>query len=268
MLKSIRSLKNPLIKQIIQLQDKARTRKELGVFIIEGGREIKMALEGGFTIQTILYGEHLSTYYDVEKLLLWTDKKPEIIEMSREVHQRLFVRETTESLIAIAEVKENPINSFKLPEKKNVLILVAESPEKPGNIGALLRTADGAGVDAVFIADPKTDLYNANVIRASLGCIFTLQIYSGTTLEIIEILKKEGVSIYCAYLEASQWYNKVVYEDKTAIVVGAEDKGLSREWIEKSHQNIVIPMKGKVDSLNVSVSTGILLYEVVGQRSE
>jgi TrmH family RNA methyltransferase len=267
MLKSIRSLKNPLVKQIIQLQDKARYRKEMGLFIIEGGREIKMALEGGLIIKTILYGEHLSTYYDVEKLLLWTETKPEIIEMSREVHQRLFVRETTEALIAIAETKENHISTFIVPPKNNFLILVAESPEKPGNIGALLRTADGAGVDAVCIADPKTDMYNANLIRASLGCVFTIPVYTGTSEEIIKKLKSEEIRIYCAYLEASQLYSKVEYADRTAIVVGAEDKGLSREWTDNSDQNIIIPMLGKADSLNVSVSTGILLYEVVRQKS-
>jgi len=266
MLKSIKSLKNPLVKQILVLQGKPRERKESGLFVIEGIKEITRAIEGGYTIEKVLYAEHLSTYFDAEKLVIWAAQKPEIIEISREVHLRLTVRETTEPFIALAKMKSSDIKNFKLPEKKNVLVLVAESPEKPGNIGALFRTADGAGVDVVFIANPRTDIYNPNVLRSSLGCVFTIPFYEGSTEEIIEVLRHSGVDIYCASLEGASIYADITYPDKTAIVVGTEDKGLSERWLAMSTRNIKIPMSGKADSLNVSVSTGIILYEVARQK--
>lgn len=266
MLKSIKSLKNPLVKQILVLQGKPRERKDSGLFVIEGVKEITRAIEGGYTIEKLLYAEHLSTYFDAEKLVIWADRKPEIIEISREVHLRLSVRENTEPFIALAKTKTSDIKTFKLPERETVLILVAESPEKPGNIGALFRTADGAGADAVFIANPRTDMYNPNVLRSSLGCVFTVPFYEGSTEEIIQVLRHSGVEIYCASLEGSVVYADIHYPGKTAIVVGTEDKGLSERWLTMSTSNIKIPMAGKADSLNVSVSTGIILYEVARQR--
>ncbi len=266
MLKSIKSLKNPLVKKIILLQEKARERKESGLFIIEGAREIAMAVQGGFEIETLLFADHMSTYFDAEKLCLHAVHKPEIIEISREVHLRLTIRETTESFLAIVRMKKMELSDAILPVEKPLLILVAEAPEKPGNIGALLRTADGAGVDAVIIADPKTDLYNPNIIRSSLGCIFSMPVYSGTSEQVVSFLKKNRITIYAASLEASKLYSDVLYAERTAIVVGAEDKGLTEIWTVSGDQNVIIPMLGKVDSLNVSVSTGILLYEVVRQK--
>lgn len=266
MLKSIKSLKNPLVKQILALQAKARDRKESGLFVIEGVKEITRAIEGGYTIEKILFAEHLASYFDAEKLVIWANPKPEIIELSREVHLRLCVRENSEPFLALAKMKESNISYFRPPDKKDLLVLVAESPEKPGNIGALFRTADAAGVDLVFIANPRTDLYNPNVIRSSLGCVFTVPFYEGSTTEIINALQRAGISIYSASLEGATIYADIQYPDKTAIVVGTEDKGLTGEWLTGSTRNIKIPMAGKADSLNVSVSTGILLYEVARQK--
>ena len=151
-------------------------------------------------------------------------------------------------------------------ETKNPLILIAEAPEKPGNIGAILRTADAAKVDAVFIANPKTDLYNPNIIRSSVGCVFTNQIATGSTSEIIDFLKKNNISIYAAALQASKPYHQIDFTQSTAIVVGTEATGLSEEWRESSTQNIIIPMSGEIDSMNVSVAAGILIFEAKRQR--
>jgi TrmH family RNA methyltransferase len=148
----------------------------------------------------------------------------------------------------------------------NPLILVAEAPEKPGNIGALLRTADAAGVDAFIIANPKTDLFNPNIIRSSVGCVFTNSIATGTAEEIITFLKEKNIQIYCAALQASKNYHLQNYTGPTAIVVGTEATGLSREWLEQSTQNVVIPMQGEIDSMNVSVAAGILIFEAKRQR--
>ena len=148
----------------------------------------------------------------------------------------------------------------------NPLILVAEAPEKPGNIGALLRTADAANVDAVIIANPKTDLYNPNIIRSSVGCVFTNQIATGTTQEVIEFLNNHNINIYCAALNASADYHTQDFTKPTAIVVGTEATGLSSEWLKNSTQNIIIPMQGEIDSMNVSVAAGILIFEAKRQR--
>ena len=145
--------------------------------------------------------------------------------------------------------------------------MVAEAPEKPGNIGALLRTADAADLDAVIIADPKGDLYNPNIIRSSVGCVFTNNIAIGSTNEVISYLKKGDISIFCAALSASENYTNIDFTEATAIVVGTESEGLTSEWLDNSDQNIVIPMQGEIDSMNVSVSAAILIFEALRQRN-
>jgi len=144
--------------------------------------------------------------------------------------------------------------------------LVVEAPEKPGNIGALLRTADAAHIDAVIIANPKSDLYNPNIIRSSVGCVFTNKIAMGSTSEIIGLLKENNVNIYCAALQASKVYTTQDFTKSTAIIVGTEATGLSEEWLKHSNQNIIIPMQGEIDSMNVSVAAGILIFEAKRQR--
>jgi len=149
---------------------------------------------------------------------------------------------------------------------RNPLILVAEAPEKPGNIGAILRTADAANLDAVIIANPKTDLYNPNIIRSSVGCVFTNTIATGSTSEIITFLKENNIAIYSAILQESVPYQTCDFKESSAIVVGTESTGLSQEWRDESKQNIHIPMQGEIDSMNVSVAAGILIFEAKRQR--
>jgi len=178
----------------------------------------------------------------------------------------LAYRSTTEGVLAIARSKTHALHQLKF-KNDTPLILVAEAPEKPGNIGALLRTADAAHLDAVIIANPKTDLYNPNIIRSSVGCIFTNKIATGTTEEIISFLKDNKITIYCAALQASKNYATCDFTSASAIVVGTEADGLSNIWIENSHQNIIIPMSGEIDSMNVSVAAGILVFEAKRQRN-
>ena len=169
-------------------------------------------------------------------------------------------------MIAIIKTKALSLDQIVF-NNKNPLILVAEAPEKPGNIGALLRTADAANIDAVLIANPKTDMFNPNIIRSSIGCIFTNHIATGSTIEIIAFLKKHHINICCAALTASKLYHTVSYEVASAIVVGTEATGLSNEWLKNSTQNIIIPMQGEIDSLNVSVSAAIVIFEAKRQRN-
>jgi RNA methyltransferase, TrmH family len=260
-MKEITSVQNPFIKSLIQLQEKAKARKQSGTFLIEGQREIELALKGSFEIDTILFCRELAN----ESITSLFDQANETIEISREVYQKLAYRDTTEGVIAVAHSKSLALADLKLGE--NPLILVAEAPEKPGNIGALLRTADAANLDAVLIANPKSDLYNPNIVRASVGCLFTNQIATGSTSEIIAYLQQNNIAIFCATLQDSASYHTQNFTQPTAIVVGTEATGLSNEWRNASTKNIIIPMQGEIDSMNVSVAAAVLIFEAKRQRN-
>ncbi|VAV84990.1 SpoU rRNA methylase family protein [hydrothermal vent metagenome] len=263
MTKQITSIHNPFIKQLVQLKEKSRERKNSGLFLIEGKREITLAIKGGYEFETILFYPELFSEEQTNSLIA---NQIDIIEISKEVYQKLAYRETTEGVIAVAKTKDLSLKNI-IFNTKNPLILIAEAPEKPGNIGALLRTADAANVDAVIIANPKTDMYNPNIIRSSVGCVFTNQITIGTTSEIIKFLKEKSINIYCAALQASADYHTQNYTKPTAIVVGTEATGLTNAWLDNATQNIIIPMQGEIDSMNVSVAAGILIFEAKRQRN-
>ena len=260
-MKQITSIQNPLLKSLVQLQEKAKSRKQSGSFLIEGKREISLATKGGYQLETILFLPELISENEIKKIINF---QIEIIEINKEVYQKLAYRDTTEGILAIAKTKLFSLSSIKLPE--NPLILIAEAPEKPGNIGALLRTADAANLDAVIIANPKSDLYNPNVVRSSVGCLFTNQIATGTTQEIIHFLKENKINFYCATLQNSTSYHTQDYTRPTAIVVGTEATGLTDAWRNAATQNIIIPMSGEIDSMNVSVAAAILIFEAKRQR--
>ncbi|WP_298761326.1 RNA methyltransferase [uncultured Psychroserpens sp.] len=260
--KAITSIQNQLVKQIIVLKEKSRERKKNGLFIIEGQRELSLALSANYHVKTVLFYSELISKETIKSIVT---SETELIEISKEVFQKLAHRDTTEGIIAIAKIKSHSIEHLKF-DKENPLVLVAEAPEKPGNIGALLRTADAANVDAVIIANPKSDLYNPNIIRSSVGCVFTNQVAIGTTDDIIAFLKHLDISIYCAALQASVDYHTQDFLKATAIVVGTEATGLSNDWLNNSTQNISIPMQGVIDSMNVSVAAGILIFEAKRQR--
>ncbi|WP_299890600.1 RNA methyltransferase [uncultured Lacinutrix sp.] len=262
-IKKITSTKNTLIKEIILLKEKSRERKKNGQFIIEGEREILLAIKGSYKIKTLLYFPELFSFERLNNLI---NNDTEIIEITKDVYTKIAYRETTEGIIAITKTKENTINSLSF-KTETPLILIAEAPEKPGNIGAILRTADAANIDAVIIANPKTDLYNPNIIRSSVGCVFTNQIAIGKTEEIITFLKQKSINIYSAILQESKAYHEQDYTKATAIIVGTEATGLSNEWREAAKQNIKIPMQGAIDSMNVSVAAGILIFEAKRQRN-
>lgn len=245
---------------MVLLQEKAKNRKQTGTFLVEGKREISLALKGGYEIETILFYPEICTEIEAKKISNTT----ELIEINKEVFQKLAYRDTTEGVLAIAKTKSQQLSDLKLSD--NPLILVAEATEKPGNIGALLRTADAANLDAVIIANPKSDLYNPNVVRSSVGCLFTNQIATGTTAEIIAFLKEKKINFYCATLQNSTAYHTQDYTTPTALVVGTEATGLTQEWRDAATQNIIIPMQGEIDSMNVSVAAAILIFEAKRQR--
>jgi TrmH family RNA methyltransferase len=261
-MKQITSLQNTYIKHLIQLKDKSRERKKTGTFLIEGEREISLAIKGGYELETVLFYPELFSDEQINNL---TNQQINLIEVSKDVYQKLAYRGTTEGILAVAKAKNHNLTELTF-NSDNPLILVAEAPEKPGNIGALLRTADAANVDAVIIANPKTDLYNPNIIRSSVGCVFTNNVATGNTLEIIDFLTSKNINIYSAILQESVEYFTQDYTKPTAIVVGTEANGLSSEWRINSTKNIIIPMQGEIDSMNVSVAAGILIFEAKRQR--
>ncbi|AWA31535.1 rRNA methyltransferase [Flavobacterium magnum] len=257
-MKQITSVQNPFIKSLVQLQEKSRARKQSGTFLIEGKREIELALKGGFSLEALLFWPEICPEAEARKL------HTQPIEINREVYQKLAYRDTTEGILAVAQSRDLSLDALNLPD--NPLILVAESPEKPGNIGALLRTADAAGLDAVIIADAKADLYNPNVVRSSVGCIFTNTVAVGSTLEVIAFLKEKNIAIYCATLQDATPYHTQDYTAPSALVVGTEATGLTQPWRDAATQNIIIPMQGEIDSMNVSVAAAVLIFEAKRQR--
>ncbi|MEQ8363366.1 MAG: RNA methyltransferase [Cyclobacteriaceae bacterium] len=256
----ISSTSNPKIKHLLSL-DKSRERKKLGLFVIEGLKELNLARNNGYEIEAVYYSIDLVE----EKMLLQSGfYKNQLHPISQNVFEKIAYRETTGGVIGIAKQGTHRLADLKL--KHNPLLLILERLEKPGNLGAVLRTADAAGVDAVIVCDPQTDLHNPNVVRSSVGCVFTNQVAVATSEETILWLKKNQIKIFCTYLEGSIPYTKASYQSACAIVMGSEAFGLTEGWIKNADANIIIPMNGQIDSMNVSVAAAIVVFEVVRQR--
>ncbi|MEM8763654.1 MAG: RNA methyltransferase [Bacteroidota bacterium] len=262
-IKHISSTQNPLIKNILLLQEKSRERRKSGLFVLEGQRELQLAIAGNYQIETLCFVSNLLRSSQTEMVESFPNAN--LVEVTQEVYTKIAYRNSTEGVLAIARSKPHDLEQLQW-QSENPLILVAEAPEKPGNIGALLRTADAANLDAVIIANPKGDLYNPNIIRSSLGCVFTQSIATGDTEEVIAFLKSKNVKIRCAALTASKPYLEADFSPASAIVVGTEATGLSDNWLQHSDSNIIIPMEGQIDSMNVSVSAAILIFEAKRQR--
>jgi TrmH family RNA methyltransferase len=256
----ITSTQNPKVKNLLALE-KPRERRKQCLFVIEGKKEIGMAIEAGYKIGNLFFCEELISINEVNAM---AKSDQLIIPVARDVFEKIAIREGTGGVLAVAEQKTHRIEDLTL--SKNPLILVVESVEKPGNLGALLRTADAAGLDAVIISDPQTDFYNPNVIRSSIGCVFTMPIASATSEETIAWLKKNNVAIYCTYLKASKPYHTIDFTTPSAIVMGTEATGLSDIWVKNSSSNIIIPMQGVIDSMNVSTAAAVVVFEAKRQR--
>lgn len=255
---TITSLQNSRVKGVVALQQKSSERRSRGLFVVEGQREIMHCVEAGYVIDTL---------FVCRDLMAAGSRLPEareVIEVSRAVYEKIAYRGSTEGMIA--EVKVRRLSLEDLCLKENPLIVVLESVEKPGNLGAVLRSADAAGADAVIICDPLTDLYNPNLIRSSIGAIFSVPCVACTSEECIEFLKSKGIRILTAQLQDSELYYETDMTCGTAIVMGTESTGLTDVWRRAADAHIRIPMLGRLDSLNVSVSAAILLFEAVRQR--
>ena len=258
---ALSSAGNPRIKELLLLKEKSRERRDKSLFVIEGIRELLAAYKAGYEIESIFFVPGSAGEEIVEKI---TAKH--LYSITEALYAKVAYREGSEGIIAIAKFKEKALNSINLSE--NPLVIILESVEKPGNLGAVIRTADGVNADAVIICDPLTDIYNPNIIRSSLGGIFTRNVCACTSQETYEWLIENKVRIFTTELQASKWYYDTDMSGACAIVMGAESTGLKPFWREHADERIKIPMNGDIDSLNVSASTAVICYEALRQRTE
>lgn len=255
------SVKNTKIKNFQHLQ-KARERKKQNVFLLEGLKEIEKAQQVGYHFQCVFFNPDIISLEELSALITITPD--EVFEVNREVFEKIAYRESTGGVVVLATPKAHDLSSLQLPG--NPLVLVLEGVEKPGNLGALLRTADAAGLDAVIVCDPQTDVYNPNAIRSSIGCTFTVPIAVGESKDVIDWLKGQGIQIYCTYLQAAKHYHVTDFTLPSAIVMGTEATGITQQWVDAATHNIIIPMRGAADSMNVSTAAAVVVFEACRQR--
>ena len=254
----INSLQNPRVKYIVRLRDDKRQRQNDGLMLVEGFNEIRLALFAGYKPQTILSAPELVSR-QIDKV------NAENITVNRAVFEKISYRENPDGWIAVFPIPRHSLDDLKLSQSP--LIIVAESIEKPGNLGAILRTADAAKVDAILVCDPRVDVYSPNVVRASRGTIFTVPVIETNSAQAVVFLQRNGIHILAATPSAEDEYTRQDLRGPLAVAVGTEDEGLSDFWLSQADVRVKIPMMGKVNSLNVSVSTALIVYEAVKQRS-
>ena len=265
MAEPITSLQNPQIKALVRLR-KRRERDRTKRFLIEGYRELRRAVDRQVTIKTL---------YVCEELFLGTNEPilianaaangAEVVEIGADPFAKVSYRDRPEGLLAVAEQFETGLES--IASDTDPLVLVVESIEKPGNLGTMLRTADAAGVDAVIVADPTTDPFNPNVVRASLGCLFTVPLAVSTTEQAMEWLTASQIRTVATTPDTSTLHWGADLTGPVAVIVGSEQYGLSRGWLERADERVRIPMGGEADSLNAAMAAGVVLFEAVRQRN-
>jgi TrmH family RNA methyltransferase len=261
----ITSLQNRHVKQAVKLRDR-RQRQKQGRFLIDGGRELLRAIQAGVPLVQAFVCEPLCTTEESRAALAAiSSAAAEVLPVSVEVFAKLAFGDRAEGVLGVAELPRLGLEHVRLPPCP--LVAVLEGVEKPGNVGAALRSADGAGVSAVVIADGGTDLYNPNTIRASLGTIFARPVVAASTAETISWLLQMKLSIYAARTDATQLYTAADFRQPAAIVLGSESRGLGQQWLDADVVPIRLPMQGIADSLNVSAAAAVLFYEALRQRA-
>mgnify|MGYP002624264301 CR=1 FL=1 len=264
---TVTSIKNQKISKLVSLKEKSRERKSSGLFTVEGRRECTHCLEGGYIPETLFICPEIFPETHSRAILgMASELNPDVlaIEVTPEVYSRISMRDSTEGIVMEVRMKDKVLSGLSLPD--NPLLIVFEGVEKPGNIGAVLRSADACGADAVIICDPACDFFNPNLIRASLGAVFTVPVATASSEECIEWLKHHKINILTAQLQDSVPYYSSDMTAPTAIVFGSEAEGLTGLWRKAARRHIRIPMLGRLDSLNVSVSAAILMAEARRQR--
>jgi TrmH family RNA methyltransferase len=253
----ITSLQNPRIKHIVRLRDDKRQRQMDGLMLVEGFDEIQLALSAGYKPQLLLSAPELVSR-QIDKV------NAEALTVTRAVFEKLSYRQNPDGWLAVFPIPRVSLDDLKL--SPSPLIIAAESIEKPGNLGAILRTADAARVDAILVCDPRVDVYSPNVVRASRGTIFTVPVIETNSAQAVVFLQRAGIRILAATPSAKDEYTRPDLRTPLAVAVGTEDEGLSDFWLSQADMKVKIPMLGKVNSLNVSVSTALIIYEAIRQR--
>jgi TrmH family RNA methyltransferase len=261
----ITSPHNPRVRLAARLRDHRQRRKEQRI-LIDGTREISRALAAGVALHEVFFCAELCQGPDARRLLEGiVHSGAEVIEVSPAAFARLAFGEREEGIVAVAAVPPHSLEDLRLPE--NPFVAVLEGVEKPGNIGAVLRSADAAGVSALVLAAPRTDLFNPNAIRASLGTIFSLPVASSTTEDVLAWLRAHQLQIVAARVEGSAVYTEIDYRRRTAVIFGSEAEGLTPLWSGDNVRAVRLPMLGAADSLNVSAAAVVLFYEALRQRT-
>lgn len=286
-IETITSAQNRKVKELLTLVEKSKARSAAGLFVVEGQRELGHCLDAGFIPETLfICGEvmavqnnavngaktgHLAENIEGKDGLDALVAKAEalnprlgVVQIPVFLYEKVAYRGSTEGIIAEVHSVPRSLEDLRLGESP--LVMVLESVEKPGNLGAVLRSADAAGADAVIVCDPLTDIWNPNLIRSSVGAVFSVPVAVCTSADAIAFLKKRGIRILTAQLQDSEWYYDTDMTGATALVMGTESTGLTQAWRDSADAHIKIPMLGRLDSLNVSVSAAVLLYEAVRQR--
>lgn len=286
-IETITSAQNRKVKELLTLVEKSKARSAAGLFVVEGQRELGHCLDAGFIPETLfICGEvmavqnnavnvaktgHLTENIEGKEGLDALIAKAEalnprlgVVQIPAFLYEKVAYRGSTEGIIAEVHSVPRSLEDLRLGERP--LVMVLESVEKPGNLGAVLRSADAAGADAVIVCDPLTDIWNPNLIRSSVGAVFSVPVAVCTSADAIAFLKKRGIRILTAQLQDSEWYYDTDMTGATALVMGTESTGLTQAWRDSADAHIKIPMLGRLDSLNVSVSAAVLLYEAVRQR--
>lgn len=258
MTEQLTSMQNPKVRRLLELQQKSSERRKSGLFVVEGRRELERCISRGYRVDTLFW---CPAIFGAEEPQV---EAARVYQVTADIYNKVAYRGGTEGIIA--EVVARQTTLADLPLRESPLIVVLESVEKPGNLGAVLRSADAANVDAVIVCDPLTDLYNPNLIRASVGAFFSVPCVACTTDECISWLKAKGIQLLTAQLQDSHYYYETDMTGPTAIVMGTEATGLTAQWREAADAHIRIPMLGMGDSLNVSVSAAVLMFEAVRQR--
>lgn len=286
-IETITSAQNRKVKELLTLVEKSKARSAAGLFVVEGQRELGHCLDAGFIPETLfICGEvmavqnnavnvaktgHLAENIEGKDGLDALVAKAEalnprlgVVQIPAFLYEKVAYRGSTEGIIAEVHSVPRSLEGLRLGESP--LVMVLESVEKPGNLGAVLRSADAAGADAVIVCDPLTDIWNPNLIRSSVGAVFSVPVAVCTSADAIAFLKERGIRILTAQLQDSEWYYDTDMTGATALVMGTESTGLTQAWRDSADAHIKIPMLGRLDSLNVSVSAAVLLYEAVRQR--
>jgi TrmH family RNA methyltransferase len=253
----ISSLQNPSIKHIVRLRDDKRQRQRDRLMLVEGRDELVHALASGLQPQTVLTSPELVNH-SVEGIT------SELLTVSRPVFEKISYREHPDGWLGIFPIPERSLENLVL--SSSPLVIVTESVEKPGNLGAILRTADAAGVDALLLCDPRVDLWNPNVVRASRGALFSVPALEVDNASALAWLRSRGIRVLAATPAASQLYTNVDLGQPVAIAVGTENEGLTDFWLSNADAKVLIPMLGRVNSLNVSIAAALIVYEAVRQR--